>query len=49
MIKRTCDNCGQMKNTSGAKVCDNGHIICKSCNRDMFGARKCPICRGKLK
>lgn len=49
MTKRRCDNCGRMKETRGAKVCDKGHFICKLCNSDMFGARKCPLCRSKLK
>ena len=46
MAKRVCDNCGENKETSGGKTCENGHFLCHSCGGRHF---HCTVCHKKLR
>ncbi len=48
VTKRKCDKCGKIISTRDFKICERGHYICKSCDRDHvvgFTKKWCPVCK----
>ena len=53
MAKRSCAKCGKEKDVEGARICEKGHFICKSCVWEtsglLSGERKvCPLDKTRL-